>query len=91
MGELELPQSLVLRREGIGWRKIAKQCTDLLIGREPKTRKTHTKKQKKTVIEQLAVSNPTILNQELNLRGTDWNKEAELVKSLHSQTIKCND
>ena len=33
-------------------------------------------KQKMIVIEQLAVSNSTILNQEFEL---DWNKEAELI------------
>ena len=43
------------------------------------------------VIEQLAVSNSTVLNQELNWGSTDWNKEAELIKSLLSQTNKCND
>ena len=49
------------------------------------------KKQKMIVIEQLAVSNSTVLNQELNWGSTDWNKEAELIKSLLSQTNKCND
>ena len=43
------------------------------------------------VIEQLAVSNSTILNQELNWENTDWNKEADLIKYLLSQPIKCND
>ena len=43
------------------------------------------------VIEQLAVSNSTVLNQELNWGSTDWNKKADLIKSLLSQPIKCND
>ena len=73
----KLPQSLVLRGEDKGWRKITKRCKDFLIGRTPKIREnTQGKKQKITVIEQLAVSNSTVLNQELNWRSTDWNKEA---------------
>ena len=54
---------------------------------------TQGKKQEMIVIEQLAVSNSTyaVLNQELNWGSTDWNKEAELIKSLLSQTNKCND
>ena len=88
----KLPQSLVLRGEDKGWRKITKRCKDFLIGRTPKIREnTQGKKQKITVIEQLAVSNSTVLNQELNWGSTDWNKEAELIKSLLSQTNKCND
>ena len=55
-----------------------------LIGSGPKIRKnTQDKKQKITEIEQLAVSNST--------GSTDWNREAELIKSLLSQTNKCND
>ena len=42
-----------------------------------------SKKQKVILIEQLAVSNST--------GSTDWNGEAELIKSLLSQTNKCND
>ena len=64
-----LPQTLVLRGEDKGWRKITKQCKDFLIGRKPKIRNyknTQGKKQKVIVIEQLAVSNSTVLNQELN-------------------------
>ena len=88
----KLPQTLVLRGEDKGWRKIIKQCKDFLIGRKQKIRKnTQGKKQKMIVIEQLAVSNSTVLNQELNWGSTDWNKEAELIKSLLSQPIKCND
>ena len=88
----KLPQTLVLRGEDKGWRKIAKQCKNFLIGRKPKIRKnTQSKEQKMIVIEQLAVSNPTILNQELNWGSTDWNKEADLIKCLLSQPIKCND
>ena len=88
----KLPQTLVLRGEDKGWRKITKQCKDFLIGRKQKIRKnTQGKKQKMIVIEQLAVSNSTVLNQELNWGSTDWNKEAELIKSLLSQPIKCND
>ena len=88
----KLPQSLVLRGGGKGWRKITKRCKDFLIGRTPKIREnTQGKKQKITVIEQLVVSNSTVLNQELNWGSTDWNKEAELIKSLLSQTNKCND
>ena len=63
----KLPQTLVLREEDKGWRKIAKQCKNFLIGRKPKIDKnTQGKKQKMIVIEQLAVSNSTVLNQELN-------------------------
>ena len=63
-----------------------------MIGKEPKIRKnTQGKTQKITVIEQLAVSNSRVLNQELNWGSTDWNKESELIKSLLSQTNKCND
>ena len=43
------------------------------------------------VIEQLAVSNSTVLNHELNWGSTEWNKEAELIKSLLSQPTECND
>jgi hypothetical protein len=87
-----LPQTLVLRGEDKGWRKIKKRCKDFLIGRKPKIDKnTQGKKQKMIVIEQLAVSNSTVLNQELNWGSTDWNKEAEIIKSLLSQPIKCND
>ena len=32
----KLPQSLVLRGEDKGWRKMTKRCKDVLIGREPK-------------------------------------------------------
>jgi hypothetical protein len=79
-----LPQSLVLRGECKGWRKITKRCKDFLIGRGPKIRKnTQGKKQKISEIEQLAVSNST--------GSIDWNREAELTKSLLSQTNKCND
>ena len=79
----KLPQSLVLRGEDKGWRKITKRCKDFLIGREPNIRKnTSSKTQKITVIEQLAVSNSTVLNQEHNWGSTDWNREAELIKSL---------
>ena len=75
-----------------GWRKTTEQCKDFLIGRKQKIRKnTQGKEQKMIVIEQLAVSNSTVLNQELNWGSTDWNKEAELIKSLLSQPIKCND
>ena len=78
--------------EDKGWRKITKRCKDVLIGRGPKIRKnTQGKEQKVTVIEQLAVSNSTILNRELNWGSTDWNREAELIKSLLSQTNICND
>ena len=42
--------------------------------REPKIRKNT----QVVVIEQLAVSNSTVLNQELNWGSTDWNREAEL-------------
>ena len=63
-----------------------------MIGRTPKIRENmQGKKQKIPVIEQLAVSNSTVLNQELNWGSIDWNKEAELIKSLLSQTNKCND
>ena len=87
-----LPQTLVLRGEDKGWRKIKKRCKDFLIGRKPKIDKnTQGKKQKMIVIEQLAVSNSTVLNQELNWGSTDWNKEAEIIKSLLSQPTKCND
>ena len=56
---------------------------DFLIGRKPKIRKnTQGKKQNMIVIEQFAVSNSTVLNQELNWASTDWNKEAEIMKSL---------
>ena len=87
-----LPQTLVLRGEDKGWRKIKKRCKDFLIGKKPKIDKnTQGKKQKMIVIEQLAVSNSTVLNQELNWGSTDWNKEAEIIKSLLSQPIKCNN
>ena len=43
------------------------------------------------VIEQFVVSNSAVLNQKLNWGSTDWNKEAEIIKSLLSQPIKCND
>ena len=33
--------------------------------------------------ELLAVSNSTVLNQELNWGSTDWNKEADLIKPLY--------
>ena len=69
--------------------KDKKRCKDFLIGRKPKIDKnTQGKKQKMIVIEQLAVSNSTVLNQELNWGSTDWNKEAELIKSLLSQPIR---
>ena len=43
----KLPQTLVLRGEDKGWRKITKQCKDFLIGRKQKIRKnTQGKKQK---------------------------------------------
>ena len=78
-------------RRGQRMEKDKKQCKDFLIGRKPKIRKnTQGKKQKMIVIEQLAVSNSTVLNQELNWGSTDWNKEAEIIKSLLSQPIKCN-
>ena len=35
----KLPQSLVLRGEDKGLRKITKRCKDSLIGKEPKIRK----------------------------------------------------
>ena len=55
----------------------------LLIGKEPKIRKsTQGETQKITVIEQLAVSNSTVLNQELKWGSTGWNREAELIKPL---------
>jgi len=42
----KLPQILVLRGEDRGWRKIAKQCKNFLIGRKPKIRKnTQVKKE----------------------------------------------
>jgi hypothetical protein len=72
----KLPQSLVLRGEGKGWRKITKRSKDVLIGREPKIRKNTqgtVEDNKIIVIEQLAVSNSTILNQELKWGSTDWN------------------
>ena len=69
--------------ENVRLRLSGRGCKDLLIGREPKIRKnTQGKEQKITVIERLIVSNSTILNQELNSGSTDWNKEAELIKSL---------
>ena len=43
----KLPQSLVLRGEDKGWRKITKRCKDFLIGREPKIRKNTKVKNKK--------------------------------------------
>ena len=42
-----LPQSLVLRGECKGWRKITKRCKDFLIGRGPKIRKNTQDKNKK--------------------------------------------
>ena len=84
---LRLSQTLVLRGED-------KQCKGFLIGRKPKIRKnTQGKEQKMIVIEQVAVSNSTALNQELNWGSTDvdWNKDAEIIKSLLSQPIKCNE
>ena len=69
-----------------------KQCKDFRIGRKPKIRtNTQGKKQKMIVIEQFVVSNSTVLNQELNWGSTDWSKDAEIIKSLLSQPIKCND
>ena len=56
------PQSLVLRGEDKGWRKITKRCKDFLIGREPTILKnTQGRKQEIIVIEHLAVSNSTVL------------------------------
>ena len=46
------------------------------------TKNTQGKEQKVIVIEQLAVSNSTVLNQELKWGSTDWNKEAEQIKYL---------
>ena len=72
--------------------KDKKQCKDFLTGRKPKIRtNTQGKKQKMIVIEQFAVSNSTVLNQKLNWGSTDWNNEAEIIKFLLSQPIKCND
>ena len=85
----KLPQSLVLRGEDKGWRKITKRCKDFLIGQEQRTDKTT--QGTRIVVEQLTASNSTILNQELAWGSTDWVKEAKLIKSLLSQTNKCND
>ena len=73
--------------------KDNKGCKDFLIGREPKTSKnTQGTKQKEIVVEQLAYGFEfTILNHELNWGSTVWVKEAELIKSLLSQTNRCND
>ena len=73
--------------------KDKKQCKDFLTGRKPKIRtNTQGKKQKMIVIEQFVVSNSTVLNQELNWEGTDWNKEAEIIRSLLIKvTNKCSD
>ena len=48
-------------------------------------------KRKMIVIEQLAASNSTVLNQQLNWGSDDWNREAELIKYLLSQTNECSD
>ena len=75
----KLPQSLVLQGKEKGWRKITKRCKDFLIGWEPKTNKsTQGKNQKIIAVDSTA-------------RSTDWVKEAKLIKSLLSQTNKCND
>ena len=80
----------VQKGEDKGWRKITEQRKDFLIGRKPKIRK-NTQGKKMIVIEHLAVSNSTVLNQELNWGSTDWNKDAEIIKYLLSQPIECND
>ena len=42
------------------------------------------------VIEQFAVSNSTVLNQELNWGSTDWNKEAKIISlfQVNQQNIR---
>jgi hypothetical protein len=92
VGKAGHPATLLLRGGDKEWRKIAKQCKNFLIGRKPKTLKNaQGKKQKMIVIEQLAVSNSTVLNQALNWGSANWDKEANIIKSLLSQPIKCND
>ena len=56
-------------------------------GKEQKKRvNAGVKKEKIVVIDHLVTSNSTVLNNELNWGGTDWNKEREEIKLLLSKS-----
>ena len=90
----KLPQSWILQGKEKGWKRITKKCKLFLNGKEQKKRVNASvkKEEKRIVIDHLVTSNSTVLNNELNWGGTDWNKEREEIKLLlsKSKTIKCN-
>ena len=71
-----------------------------MLGKEQRKRVNAGVKKKKIVVidhllTHLVTSNSTVLNNELNWSGTDWNKERDVREESKllfskSKTIKCN-